>query len=312
VAGTGVDAPSGPPWPTSGLALLIDLNFPTGLAVDGQGDLFIADLGNFVLRELSPNGPTTPTIGPLGVVPADASVASLAANLASLTEITIQPGSWVSIYGVNLSAEITSWKGDFPTSLGGSSVTINGKPAFLSYVSPTQINLQAPDDTTTGIVSVVVKNSLGSGESTTNLAPLAPSFLTFADGFAAAIILTPDGSGAYGGGTYDLDGPPGLLPFNTRIAKPGETLVVFGTGFGATNPFVPAGQVFVGSAPTVNPVTVDIGAGAVGVGVPANVLYSGITEAGVYQINLTMPDVGTGAAFLEAFVGGVQVNVQIQ
>ena len=58
----------------------------------------------------------------------------------------IQPGSFVSIYGTNL---ITGqapvyWNGDFPTSLGGTSVTINNNLAYLAYISSTQINLQAP------------------------------------------------------------------------------------------------------------------------------------------------------------------------
>lgn len=58
----------------------------------------------------------------------------------------IQPGEWVSIYGSNLATGPAVWNGNFPTSLGGTSVLINGKLAYLSMVSPGQINLQAPDD----------------------------------------------------------------------------------------------------------------------------------------------------------------------
>ena len=43
---------------------------------------------------------------------------------------TIQPGEWVSIYGTNLASETATWTGNFPTSLGGTSVTIDGKPAY--------------------------------------------------------------------------------------------------------------------------------------------------------------------------------------
>ena len=68
----------------------------------------------------------------------------------------IQPGEWVTIYGANLASQTATWNGDFPTSLGGTSVQINGRSAYLMYVSPTQINLQAPDDTATGTVSVTV------------------------------------------------------------------------------------------------------------------------------------------------------------
>ncbi len=74
------------------------------------------------------------------------------------------------------------WAGDFPTTLGGVTVTINAKPAFLWYVSPGQLNVQAPDDTGTGTVTVVVTNENGSTTSTVTLAAASPSFSLFGDG----------------------------------------------------------------------------------------------------------------------------------
>ena len=74
---------------------------------------------------------------------------------------TIQPGEWVSIYGTNLASESATWTGNFPTSLGGTSVTIDGKPAYLSFASYRQINLQAPSDNATGVVPVVITTSNG-------------------------------------------------------------------------------------------------------------------------------------------------------
>jgi hypothetical protein len=78
----------------------------------------------------------------------------------------IQPGEWVSIYGTNLASGKAVWNGDFPTSLGGTRVEINGRSAFLSLVSPGQINLQAPDDTAAGPVSVVVLTNTGTARGT--------------------------------------------------------------------------------------------------------------------------------------------------
>ena len=76
---------------------------------------------------------------------------------------------------------------------------------------------------------------------------------------------------------------------------------LFGVGFGPTNPAVSAGQVYTGTgAPTVYPVTITIG------GVSANVSFAGITEAGLYQFNLTVPNVGSGDQPLQASVNGVQ------
>ena len=116
-------------------------------------------------------------------------------------------------------------------------MTINNKLAYLWLVSPTQINLQAPDDTATGTVSVAVNTSIGTATSTVILAIQGPSFSLFGDGkHVAGEIATPNGTGADGGGTYDLVGPSGAFSFSTRPVKPGETLVLYGVGFGPTTP----------------------------------------------------------------------------
>jgi uncharacterized protein (TIGR03437 family) len=117
----------------------------------------------------------------------------------------------------------------------------------------------------------------------------------------AGEIATPDGTGAYGGGTYDLVGPLNTFSYNTRPVKAGETLVLFGVGFGPTTPHVLAGQPFSGAAPTSNPVTITIG------GVPASVAFSGITAAGLYQFNLIVPPgTSSGDQALQASAGGVK------
>jgi len=218
------------------------------------------------------------------------------------TLTSIQTGSWISIFGTNLADLTVTWNGDFPTTLGGVSVTVDGKPAFLWYVSPTQINLQAPDDTATGPVNVVVTTSHGNFTATVTLAAASPSFSLLDSTHAAGVILTPGGTGAYGGGAYDLVAPSGNFSFNTRPVKAGEVLELFGVGFGPTNPAVPAGQVFNGQAPTVNPVTVTIG------GVRATVTFAGLTAAGLYQINVTVPNAGRGDMALQATVNGVQTQ----
>jgi uncharacterized protein (TIGR03437 family) len=211
----------------------------------------------------------------------------------------IQPGSWVSIYGSNLAAGTFTWNGDFPSTLGNVSVFINNKSAYLSYVSPTQINLQAPDDTMTGPVNVTVYTPYGYASSTVTLAANAPSLIRFDDRYAAVVIPTSDGSGSYGGGSYDLGGPAGHFSFNARPAKVGEVVELYGVGFGPTNPTVPAGAVFNGAAATTNDVGVTIG------GITANVLFSGLTSAGVYQLNVEVPNVGSGDQLVRATVGGV-------
>ena len=233
-----------------------------------------------------------PSIPPGGVVPNDSTVN------------TIQPGEWVSIYGTNLASETAVWNGDFPTSLGGTSVEINGKAAYLEFVSPGQINLQAPDDTATGTVSVVVTTAAGSATSTVTLGEFAPSFCLLDTAHLAGIITRSNGSGAYGGGTYDILGPTGSsLGYATVAAKAGDIVELFAVGFGPTTPAVPAGEAFSGAAPIDNPVSLYINHVAV------QPLFVGLSSAGLYQINLIVPPgLGEGDVPIRAMIGGVQTQ----
>jgi uncharacterized protein (TIGR03437 family) len=233
---------------------------------------------------------SAPSIKAGGIVPVDSTVT------------TIQSGEWVSIYGTNLANSTMAWNGDFPTFLSGTSVTVHGQSAYLSFVSSGQINMQVPTDTATGIVPVVVTTAGGSSTATVTLAQFAPSFFLLDARHVAGIIVRSDGSGAYGGGTYDIIGPTGTsLGYPTVAAKAGDTMELYGTGLGPTNPVVRAGQVFYGAAPTTNPVTLLINH------VSVFPTFAGLTGAGLYQINLTVPaGLGTGDVPLVATVGGTQ------
>jgi uncharacterized protein (TIGR03437 family) len=256
---------------------------PQGIAVDSAGDVYVSDAqpgaGSGVIRLLTPNA--TPHIAAGGIVPVYSSVPA------------IQPGSWISIYGSDLADKTYLWNNDFPTSLGGVSVTIDNKPACLWLVSPTQINLQAPDDQTTGLVSVVVTTPFGTVTSRVMLAPQSPSLSLLGDEKHVA------GEIPTAGGGYDLAGPANTFSYPARPVKAGETLVLYGVGFGPTNPAVPAGRAFSGSAPTTSPVSVTIG------GLPASVMYAGIIQAGLYQINVIVPAAASGDQPIVAAVNGM-------
>ncbi len=205
-----------------------------------------------------------------------------------------QPGQWNRLLERRL-----------PPSLGGTSVTINGKAAFLIYVSPRQINLQAPDDTAIGTVSVVVTTAVGSATSTVTLSQFAPSFDLLDPVHVAGIILRSNGSGAYGGGTYDILGPTGSsLGYPTVAAQPGDTVELFGVGFGPTTPAVPAGNAFSGSAPINNPLSLYIN------NIFVKPTFVGLSSAGLYQINLTVPSgIGEGDVPIRAIVGGKETQM---
>ena len=212
----------------------------------------------------------------------------------------------VDLWDYSHSAAAT-WNGDFPVSLVGTSVTVNGRSAYLWYVSPGQINLQAPDDTATGPVSVVVTTSAGNTTGTVTLAEFAPSFLLPETTHVTGIILRSNGSGAYGGGTYDIIGPTGSsLGYPTVAAKAGDTVELYALGLGPTSPPVLAGKAFSGAASTDNSVTLLID------NVTVTPLFAGLTGAGLYQINLTIPSgLGTGDVPLEALVGGVRTQAAV-
>jgi uncharacterized protein (TIGR03437 family) len=226
---------------------------------------------------------------------------ALVPAISSIAPGTIQPGEWVSIYGTNLAGNAT-WTGNFPTSLGGTGVTINGRAAYLSFASYGQINLQAPNDTATGVVPVVITTSAGSVKSTVTLAQFGPAFFMLDATHVAGIILRANGKGAYGGGTYDIIGPTGTsLGYATVAAKAGDIVSLFGNGFGPTIPAVPSGQPFSAAAATTNPVTLRIN------NVTVTPTFAGLSGPGLYQINLTIPaGLGDGDVSLQAMVGGIQ------
>jgi uncharacterized protein (TIGR03437 family) len=232
-----------------------------------------------------------PAILPNGVVPIYSS------------STTIEPGSWNSIFGSNLATTTTSWDGTFPTKLGGVSVLVNGKAAYLSLVSSGQINFQAPDDTQTGTVTVAVTNAAGTTTSTVTLGTYGPTFLMLDGTNPAAEIPTTDG--------YVVVSPVGQFPLlTTRPAMKGETVELFGTGFGPTSPAVPAGQPFVPAVLTKTTSNVTIILGGVSMSVPAFEV-----GAGLYQINVLIPqNVGSGSQPLIAMTADGQQtpsNVQL-
>lgn len=188
----------------------------------------------------------------------------------------IASGSWVSIYGTDLAGTTRAWQNsDFagnilPLGLDGVSVTINGKSAAVSYVSPGQLNVQAPTDSATGPVAVQLTNSSGAASGTATLQAYAPGFFTFSGKYVAAV---------HTDGVYVA--PPALFGPDaaSRPARPGEILLLYGTGFGPTTPAVAAGRIVSPAAPLSDPAQLHLRIG----GVPASVQFAGIVAPGLYQ-----------------------------
>ena len=194
---------------------------------------------------------------------------------------TIAPNTWLEIKGVDLSPASDSriWQGsDFvgnqmPTALDKVSATVNGKSAYVYYVSPTQINVLTPPNAMAGPVQVVVTNNGAAAASfTAQAASISPSWFVFNGGpYVAAVHLT--GS---------LIGPTTLYPGASTPAKPGETVVIYANGFGATS--TPAVTGSTTQSGTLSPLPViQVG------GVNATVQFAGLISPGLFQFNVVVP-----------------------
>jgi len=229
--------------------------------------------------------------------PAIASVANAGGYQTNFASAT-----WVAIFGSNLSQITYTWqgvdivKGALPTTLQGVSVTINGIPAYISYISPTQINVLAPDDATTGAVPVVVTAAQASAPVNAQKVPFSPAFLTDDNKHVVAQHLD-----------YSLLGPPGVLPGGTFTpAAPGETVILYGVGFGPTNPAAPTGQAVTTAEPLAKTVTMTIG------GIAVTPSFAGLSASGLYQFNVQVPaSLTSGDAALSATIDGVTTQTGV-
>lgn len=190
-------------------------------------------------------------------------------------------GSWMTIVGTKLSSVTDTWNkaivnNHFPTVLDGVSVNVNGNPAYVYFVSAGQINVVAPD-VPPGPVTVTVTNSLGTSDSFAATAETEqPAFFLWNNTYAVATRQD-----------FSLAVKPGTFAGKTTVAaKPGDVIILWGTGFGPTNPPATAGiPVPASSFPTANPVTVKIG--TTSAKVYGTALAPGF--AALYQVGIQIP-----------------------
>ncbi len=288
-AGTGTAGSGG----DGGPAVMAQLYGPSGLTEDAQDNLFVVDTNNKKIRKIAPVPiPTIPTSN--AVSPSFLGRANFGSNM------------FVEIYGTNLAATSRGWAAsDFnganaPTSLDGVSVTVDGKPAFINYVSPGQVNINTPDDTAIGPVNIQVTNPYGvvSNVGTATRVSISPTLHTVA-------LFNVNGKQYVAAHTADFSsfiGTPGMVagvPFVE--AKPGDTVIIYALGCGPTNPAVPAGTIAQQTSPLAMPYAMLIG------GVSATVQFAGMTagNVGLYQFNVVIPNLSPGDQTIELQVAGV-------
>ena len=210
----------------------------------------------------------------LTVAPANQPIISAGgvANGASYAN-SVAPGAWVTVQGTQLANTTRTWRSDelaggkLPTSLDGVSATIDGKPAYVAYISPTQINLVAPANTALGSVNVVVTNNgLVSNTSAIVVQTAAPGLFT-----TGKYAVATDSS-------YAL----------RTTSKPTDVIILWAAGLGPTAPAAPAGQLTPSDQlySVINPPTVLIG------NIAAQVIGAALSPgfAALYQISVVVPD----------------------
>jgi uncharacterized protein (TIGR03437 family) len=289
-AGTGVGGVAG----DGGPAIKAQVNGPAGETFDSSGNLYFADRLNHKIRQITPS--PLPNIQPGVGEAAFGGQSGFSTNM------------YYAIKGTNLAATTRTWgDADFngpnaPASLDGVSVTVNNKPAFIYYISPTQININVPDDTTLGPVLIQVKNSLGLSNvgtaSRTRLSPALESIPQFqVNGKQYAV--------AYNGDFSKFIGSPNMVSGLQFVApRPGDTIVLFALGCGPTNPATQPGVAAAQSSGLALPYQIKIG------GVQATIPFGAMLQGtiGLYQFNVVVPNVAPGDQSIELIVDGISDN----
>ena len=179
-------------------------------------------------------------------------------------------------------------------------MTIGGQYGFISYISGNQVNVQVPTTIGTGPQQLYLSTSAGtSAPYIININALQPGlyappdFVVSGKQYVAAL---------FADGTYVA--PPGAISGKTsRQAKPGETIVLYGIGFGLVTPDTPAGQIAGNSTVLNSQVQFLFGQ------TPATaVTYAGLAPGavGLYQFNVVVPNISNSDAVPFSFnVGGI-------
>jgi len=243
-----------------------------GIAFDTQGDLYLADQGNNVIRMLQLALP----------VPSAAAIVNAASNLVG----PVAPGEWVTIYGSGLGPTtlITSQPtptGATPLQLAGTVISFNGVPAPIFYTWSQQVGVVVPYEVTPGSASVGVQFvNQASAQLSVTVAASAPG------------LFTANGSGT--GEALAFDRTTGTWNTVTSPASQGNVISLYATGAGDVTPTEPDGTPdSPGLAVPLLPVTATIG------GVTASVVYVGGDTGlppGMIRVDVAVPGGVHGSA----------------
>jgi uncharacterized protein (TIGR03437 family) len=203
-------------------------------------------------------------------------------NLNPVVGGSLSPGTIAQVHGSGLATSaVQTGVLPLPTTFNNTFAQVGAYQAPLFYLSNGQVNVQLPYDLTPSQqlpILLSVNNAL-TLPVTLDIVPTAPGVLSDFDG--------PTPPSTQNGAHIIAQHSNGSLVTSNSPATPGEDLVMYLVGLGATKPSVPSGAAtpnsplsYVNLAPTV---TVD--------SQPATLLFAGLTPAfvGLYQIDFQVP-----------------------
>ena len=242
-----------------GPALAAQLDYPSGIVVDGNGAILFSDSFNNRVRKLTPHSAQLP---PAAIMDA------VVVNGASLLPGPVAPGERVTLFAAGIGPEIgvashVDALGTVETVLAETQVQFDGIAAPLFYVQSGQIDLQVPY----GVLGSTQMEVFYKGASRIRLVlPVAES----APGLYPAIT-----------------NQDGTVNSAANGAARGSVVTIYATGEGATNPAGVSGRAAQEPfAQPVMPVTLKIG------GNPCEILFAAGAPGliGIMQINARVPD----------------------
>jgi uncharacterized protein (TIGR03437 family) len=186
----------------------------------------------------------TPSFTPAGVV-----------NAASFAGGPIAPRELVNILGTGLGPNDSTGSCDSvpePTTCGGTSVLVNGKPAPILTAFAIFILFEAPVDLSGSIATLQVTTQV-------NGQTLQSAIATISVAAAVPGIFNTSVNGANVTTGIFIRTADGTLISTSNPALPGDRLTGYGTGFGKTNPIGTSGNLAPAGAQLTEPVTVTIG-----------------------------------------------------
>ncbi len=200
-------------------------------------------------------------------------------DTASFRRGPLSPGELVWIAGAALGPTTTTTaqfdqNGRLPTTLGGTSVTMDGVAVPINLASLNVLQVQVPNELAGRNTTTIVVQSQG-----VSSAPVTASVVAASPGLYTA--------GGAGVGQLNAINPNGTRNNSVNPVDRGSYITVFANGLGATTPVVPTGQ-RTPNAPLSTatlPITVSIG------GQPAQVLFAGLAPGyiALFQLNISVP-----------------------